>query len=158
MLDSGEWSWYPSRRNFTQMRAIHEFIDTEMETLTEDVETVTFKDSGRSVFLDFSAWIITKEYNTEASSQNEGKQCIYTLTYYSLHVCTDDSVLAHTFKPRTVKLHLCEYNPEYDRHPYLSFTQRLLRAAGAANLTEIWLDAVEAKRLGLSYESCTYFV
>ena len=78
------------------------------------------------------------------------------VTQHPLRHVADESVLSHTFKPRTVKLHLCEYNPETDRHPYLSFTQRLLRAAGAANLTEIWLDAVEAKRLGLSYESCAY--
>lgn len=54
-----------------QARPVNQFINEQMEAL-DVVHSTRFQDSCRSVFLDYSAWIITKEYDTEASTQNEG--------------------------------------------------------------------------------------
>lgn len=133
-LGGGKYSWYPSQavNAPAQQRDVSAFVQTAMQT------SAGYQDTGRSAFRDYSAWIITRSYETEASTSNE-----------------DEAQLAHTYKPSSVKMHLCEYH-DSDRYPYLSFVQRLLRAARDANTEEIWLDSIEAQRLGLSYESCVY--
>ena len=134
MDSGGRYSWYPSQPLVAnaQQQDVSAYMQTAMHT------SDGYQDTGRSAFRDYSAWIITRSYETEASTSNE-----------------DDAALAHVYKPSSVRMHLCEYH-DSDRYPYLSFVQRLLRAARDANTEEIWLDSIEAQRLGLSYESCVY--
>lgn len=149
LLANNQWSWYPSHPlDPVQATSLSDFMETTMQPAEQYV------DSGRSAFKDYSgmprasivdqrvytnpttAWIITRNYETEASTSNE-----------------DERELAHTYQPSSVRMHLQEYDPS-DRYPYLSWVQRLLRAAREAGTEEIWLDCVEARRLGLSYEAC----
>lgn len=133
-MGDGKYSWYPSQPLVasTQQQDVATYMQTAMRT------SDGYQDTGRSAFRDYSAWIITRVYETEASTSNE-----------------DDAKLAHAYKPSSVKMHLCEYH-DSDKYPYLSFVQRLLRAARDAGTEEIWLDSMESQRLGLSYESCAF--
>jgi len=134
-LSDGSYSWKPSERlpKSSQERDVAAYVQSNIPTAT-----FGYVDTGRSMFRDYSAWIITRSYETEASTSNDA-----------------DEELAHIYRPSSVKMHLCEYH-DNDRYPYLSFVQRLLRAAREAGTEEIWLDATEAQRLGLSYEPCVF--
>ena len=67
-LADGKYSWYPSKppMRTPQSQDVSAFVQAAMQP-----SSTTYVDTHRSAFRDFSAWIITRNYETEASTSNE---------------------------------------------------------------------------------------